>query len=240
MNPIADTLRELHRIHQQLSDLRERIERGPKQIQAREHNVARLTQVLEQVQADAKAARMLADQKQLQLKSDEGKIQDLKVKLNQAKTNREYQALREQIAASEMANSVLADEILDALEKVDELQRASEEARHNVAKGKEELEVTRAAVQGKQEQLIAEVHRLEGELKASEAKLPVDAREGYQRVIRSKGSEGMAQVEGEFCAGCHRQITPNMYNSLRLGQIVFCNSCGRLLYLPEDRSIGSR
>jgi predicted nucleic acid-binding Zn-ribbon protein len=95
-------------------------------------------------------------------------------------------------------------------------------------------------VQSKQDQLIADVHRLEAELKTAEARLPADAREGYQRVVRSKGCEGMAQVEGEFCSGCHRQITPNMYNSLRLGQIVFCNSCGRLLYLPEDRSIAGR
>lgn len=239
MNPTADTLRELHRIHQQLSDLRERIERGPKQIRAREANLAKLEQTLSQVQTDAKAARVLADQKQLQLKSDEGKIQDLRVKLNQAKNNREYQALLEQIAASEMANSVLADEILEALEKVDELQGAIEEAKQNAAKSKEELQASQQAVQGKQEQLLVDVQRLEANLKAAEAALPADAREGYERIIRSLGSEGMAQVEGEFCTGCHRQITPNMYNSLRLNQIVFCKSCGRLLYLPEDRSVGS-
>ncbi len=240
MNVTTDMLRELHRIHQQLSDLRDRIERGPRQIRMRETNVARLEQVMGQSQADSKAARILADQKQLQLRSDEGKIQDLKVKLNQAKNNREYQALKEQIAASEMANSVLADEILDALEKVDELEKTVQEAKVNVGKGKDELGSLKQQVQDQRDQLLVDVQRLESELASAEERLPPDARDVYQRIIRSKGSDAMAQVEGEFCSGCHRQITPNNYNSMRLGQIVFCPSCGRLLYLPEDRSIGER
>lgn len=239
MSLITETLRELHRIHQQLSDLRDRIERGPRQIRAREGNMVKLEQVLAQVQADSKAARIMADQKQLQLKSDEAKIEDLKVKLNQAKSNKEYQLLKEQIAASEMANSVLADEILDSLEKVDELEVSIGEAKQNVATAKQELESTKQQVQSQQDNLIAEVHRLEGDLKQAEGRLPADVRENYERIIRSKGSDGMAQVEGEFCSGCHRQLTPNNYNSLKLGQVVFCPSCGRLIYLPEDRSVGS-
>jgi len=240
MNVTPEALQELHRIHQQLSDLRDRLERGPKQITAREANVTRLEQVLSQVQAEAKAAKVAADQKNLQLKSDEGKIKDLRTKLNQANSNREYQALLEQIAASEMANSVLSDEILDALEKVDEFDKLIAEAKQNVAKGKEELATTRQNVQSKLDQLIAEVGRLEGELQASESKLPADIRQDYERIVRSKGADGMAQIEGEYCGGCHRQITPNMYSSLKLNHAVFCKMCGRLLYLPEDRSVAGR
>ncbi len=56
----ADLLRTLHRIHQQLGDLRERLERGPKQIKAREANVARLEADLAQAKADSKTARAAA------------------------------------------------------------------------------------------------------------------------------------------------------------------------------------
>lgn len=237
MSVTADTLRELHRLHQQLSDLRDRVDRGPRQVKARDATVIKLEQTLAQVQADSKAARIAADQKQLQLKSDEAKIHDLTIKQNQAKSNKEYQLLKEQIAASEMANSVLADEILDALEKCDQLEASIAEAKQNLVKGREDLEGSKQTVQARQEGLIGEVHRLEVDLKAAEERLPADVRADYDRIIRSKGSEGMAQVEGEFCTGCHRQITPNMYNSLRLSHVIFCKSCGRLLYLPEDRTV---
>src|ERR1700684_62266 len=95
----AGALRELHRIHRQLSDLRERKERGPKTIRAREANLSRLAEELARLQADHKAARMRSDQKQLLLKTGEEKILGLKVKLNAAASNREYQALKDQIAA---------------------------------------------------------------------------------------------------------------------------------------------
>ena len=52
----------------------------------------------------------------------------LKAKLNAAASNREYQALKDQIAADQMAGSVLADEILEALEKIDELAAVSRRA----------------------------------------------------------------------------------------------------------------
>ena len=62
---------------------------------------------------------MAVDKKQLQLKTGEDKVKDLRYKLNASTSNREYQALLEQIAADEMANSVLADEILEGLDACD-------------------------------------------------------------------------------------------------------------------------
>ncbi|HEY4309249.1 MAG TPA: phospholipase [Pirellulales bacterium] len=240
MPATTNVLRDLHRIHQQLGDLRDRLERGPKQIKAREANVTRLEAELTQTKANVKAARVTADQKQLMLKTGEGKIADLKTKLNQASSNREYQALRDQIAADEMANSVLADEILEALEKIDEIGGSVVEAEQKVAKSKEELTKIRQQVAEQHDNLVGDVRRLEGELKEAEGALPEDFRDAYIRITKSKGSDAMAQVENGCCTGCYQQITQNMHNNLLMQRIVFCQgSCGRLLYLPEDRTPGA-
>ena len=134
----AASLRELHRIHRQLSDLRERLDRGPKQIKARQANAAAAEEKLAKTHADSKAARVAIDQKQLLLRSGEAKIFELKNKLNTCHTNREYQALRDQILADEMANSVLSDEILEAMERSDLFKHSIAEAEQQVAKAKEE------------------------------------------------------------------------------------------------------
>jgi predicted nucleic acid-binding Zn-ribbon protein len=199
----ATTLRDLHRIHVQLGDLRERSARGPKQIKAREAAVARLEEELAAARNQHKAAR----------------------------------ALLEQIAADEMANSVLADEILEAMEKVDELHAAIGEAESRANKGKEELAKVRAAVRDQQGLLDGDVKRLEGELREAETALPVELKDAYDRVVKSKGADAMAAVEGESCGGCYNTITPNMFNALYMGRIETCRNCGRLLYLPEDRNI---
>ena len=238
MSVTAGVLRELHRIHRQLGDLRERLDRGPKQIKARQTAVARLEGDLAQVKAELKAARVGADQKQLLLKSGEAKVRELKVKLNAANSNREYQALKDQIAADEMAGSVLADEILEALEKIDGFAATIDEAEQNLAKGREELAKVEQHVRGQHDLMIADVQRLESDLNKVEVELPSDFRDAYQRVVKGKGSDAMAQVEGETCGGCYHHLTANIFSSLLMDRVVCCQSCGRMLYLPEDRTPG--
>ncbi len=232
----AASLRELHRIHRQLSDLRERLERGPKQIKARQANAAAAEEKLAKAHADSKAARVAVDQKQLLLRSGEAKIFDLKNKLNTCHTNREYQALRDQILADEMANSVLSDEILEAMERGDTFKHTIAEAEQQVAKAKEDLTKLQQTVRAQEETLLGEVARLEKELREAETGLPDDLREAYQRIVKVLGEDAMAQVEGESCGGCHKQLTPNVMSQLSMATVVFCKTCGRLLYLPEDRT----
>lgn len=239
MSDLLATLRELHRIHQQLADLRDRMERGPRQIKAREANLARLEADVERVREEQKQARMAVDQKNLQLRTGESKIADLKGRLNQASSNREYQTFKEQIAADEMANSVLEDEILESMEKVDEYKQIVAETEATFKQGQEEFTQAKKQVSEQHEKLETEIARLQDQLVTTEAKLPEDVQDTYQRIIRGKGSEGLAAVESNSCSGCYQQITPQNYNALSMGHAVFCGSCGRLLYLLEEKRYGS-
>ena len=51
------------------------------------------------------------------------------------------------------------------------------------------------------------------------------------------GTEGiaarLATADDGVCTGCGQQITLNMQNELKLSKLVFCRSCGRLLYLLD-------
>jgi chromosome segregation ATPase len=126
-----------------------------------------LVKELAKLHGELKSGRVAMDSKQLLLKTGESKIAELKVKLNQANTNREYQALRDQIAADEMANSVLADEILEAMEKQDGLKAHVPEHEARVAKAKEELAKAQQKVRSEEDMLQSETKRLEGELVAA-------------------------------------------------------------------------
>ena len=170
-------LRTLHRIHGQLADLRERQDRGPKQVRANEAHVAHREQELARVRDEAKAMRMAADQKQLQLKTGEEKIKDLKRKLNAAASNREYQILLEQIAADDMAKSVLEDEIIEALEKIDQFQPQIGQAEAALATARQKVIEVRQEVQRQQPLIQGDMQRLEAELKECESVLPPPVRE---------------------------------------------------------------
>lgn len=226
-------LREIHRIHAQLSDLRDRLDRGPRQIRAREAQVVAQQTALDSAQSAVKETRMAADQKQLDLKSGEMKVEDLKTKLNGCSSNKEYQALLEQIAAAEMAGSVLADEILESLDKIDQLDAAVKEEESRLEIATDELAKCQQRVSTESTVIRGDIDRLETDLSGAEKGLPVDFKADYERVIRGKGADGMAEVEDQVCGACGYHITLNMHNDLLLSKPVFCKSCGCLLYIAE-------
>jgi predicted nucleic acid-binding Zn-ribbon protein len=233
MPRLTESLRTLHRIHRQHSDLRDRLARGPRQIHIAEASVKKSEADLAQAKDAFKQSKMASDEKQLQLRQREAKLVDLQAKLNMAQSNKEYQLLKDQMAADKQANSVLADEILEALEKLDHLQAAVKTAEANLGKTKDELAKVRHRVNDQQQGLESELARVSAELKAAEDELDGDFKANYQRLSKSMGEDALAPVEGECCGGCSQVLTPQTLNALRLDKPLFCQSCGRFLYLPE-------
>ncbi len=233
MTKLAESLSKLHRIHRQLADLRDRLQRGPRQIRVAEGTVKASEASLAQAKDNYKQAKMAADEKQLQLRQREARIKDLQGKLNTANNNKEYQLLKDQIAADEQGNSVLSDEILEVLERMDELQVAIKLAEDNLVKTKEELQKVRQRIDEQQQGLETDLARVSQELQAAEDLLPLDFKPEYLRMAKARGEDALAPVEAGTCGGCFQTLTPQTIDQLRLDRPLFCKSCGRLLYVAE-------
>lgn len=224
----------LHRIHRQLGDLQDRLQRGPRQVRVVEANVKNCEAEVVQAKDAYKQARLASDDKQLQLKSREARLKDLQGKLNTAQNNKEYQLLKDQMAADVQANSVLSDEILEALERLDVLQANIKTADSNLAKTKEEMAKVRKRVDDQQQGLESELARISAELKVEEDKLDGDFKPSYERLAKALGADCLAPIDGECCGGCSQVLQPQTLNLVGLDKPTFCKSCGRLLYLPKQ------
>jgi len=235
-NVSADVLRTLHRIHRQLADLRGRLERGPKRVAAAEAGVKQREEELEQARHERERLLKAIDAKQLDLRAGETKVTELQRKLNEASSNTEYQALKEQIEAKRMANSVLEDEILEAMETADRQKPKIAEAEAAVKNAQAKAEAVRAEFAQEEPRIRADLERLQAELKQVEAELPENIRENYARVVRQRGEDALAPVEGEYCGGCHQHVPVNLCAKIMMGEPIFCRTCGRMLYVPEDRA----
>ncbi len=233
MTIASEALVRLHRIHRQLGDLRGRLARGPKQVAAGAGNLAEFKAEQAKIKEVRTKTKMLADEKQLHLRQREIRLEDLQTKLNSCGSNREYQMLSEQIAADRQANSVLADEILELLERLDVLDAEVAEAEQHVAASRESLSALQEKVAAEAVLIEADITRLAADLKDAEKALTGDVRVEYNRLARTRGEDSLAEVDDQVCVGCFQTITPQMYNELKLQKAVFCKSCGRLLYLPE-------
>ncbi|MEX0715148.1 MAG: hypothetical protein WD066_01105 [Planctomycetaceae bacterium] len=229
---VAGGLEGLHRLHVRLQDVRDALARGPRQVNIRKRQVASREDELRQLEDQWKQLKMAVDGKSLQLKSNEAKINDLRAKLNAASSNREYDILRSQIDADTMANSVLEDEILEGLEKVDAKQRELgrkkvelETARRERQRLAEEVEAAQVGLQG-------DLERLEAEVKEAERILPATILDGYRRLVQAHGAAALAAVKEGVCTACNMSLLPQSRVELNSGKTLFCKSCGRLLYLP--------
>jgi predicted nucleic acid-binding Zn-ribbon protein len=74
---------------------------------------------------------------------------------------------------------------------------------------------------------MEQVARAEAELSAGRV------REEYQRLVRARGEDALAPVQGRTCAACYTEITSQQFQDLMPGQLALCKSCARILYLPE-------
>jgi predicted nucleic acid-binding Zn-ribbon protein len=228
-------LAELHRLLLAAREVQDEMERGPRQLKARQQMIAQKQDDLETQRQKHKTLRMSADQRSLQLKSNEAKIGDLKVKLNQATSNREFDIIRAQIEADAMANSVLEDEILDALEKVDAAQIAIKKLEDEVAHAKADEIRVAAEIAAAQPGFQARLAELQKAIANAEARLPENVVVPYRRLVQAHGAAALAEVDGSTCSACYVTLPPQTVMQVRSGEPLFCKTCGRLMYMTAGK-----
>ncbi|HEY0982752.1 zinc ribbon domain-containing protein [Schlesneria sp.] len=233
MSSISAGMRQLHRLRIKLREISDQLERGPRKIAARKQLIEKKKEEIEAQRNKLKQMKLAADQKNLQLKSSEGRIYDLSGKLNAAASNREYEALRSQIAADTMAKSVLEDEILEALDKVDVIQMEIKKAESDITTIESELQTLVQEVNSKEAGLKEQAAALEVEIAQAEEILPPDIVPQYRRLVQAYGADALAPVVNKSCSECYVSLTAQVYLELRAGRVRFC-TCGRLMYVAEE------
>jgi len=131
---------------------------------------------------------------------------------------------------------VLEDEIIEILEQVDGFKPKIAEVEAGLAAARHKAASVATEVQQKEPLIRGDVERLEAELKQCEAELPPLVRDMYQRIARQRGEDALAEVSDGCCAGCHQQVPLNVQAEIRMAHPMFCRSCGRLLYWPEEKA----
>ncbi|MFM8584612.1 MAG: zinc ribbon domain-containing protein [Planctomycetaceae bacterium] len=234
--PTDRVLPELHRLLTAMEQCQEEIDRGPRQLRARGQTTAARQQALDDRKQAHKQLRLLSDQKSLQLKSNETKLGDLRGKLNQASSNREFDAIKVQIEADKVANSVLEDEILETLEKVDQAQVDIRRLEEELAAAKAEEErygkQVAAALPGLEQRLAG----LQSDLAEVETRLPPEVLPAYRRLVQAHGAGALAAVDNATCTSCYVRLTSQNAVSITQGQMMFCRTCGRLLYAADENA----
>ena len=191
---------------------------------------------LEKLQAEYRLLLSDAKNKELEVNAHDQAIAKRKSQLQEAKTNKEYQALQVQIQADEAARDTLDEKALEAIEKAERFALKLPPVEAEVKKAQELYETTKKKFLSEKPQIESEIAEYNKELQIEEAKMAKEFRDVYDRLVRSVGGDNaLAVVEGQkYCGGCNHQIPVNSLAHVLAKKPVTCSSCARLLYVPVD------
>ncbi len=235
MTTTANSLREIHSLHQRAKAIQDRLSSHPKTVAARNVIVAKKETSLEQSKKELQQVKVSKGLKETQRKSVLAKIDDFSSKLLTVKKNEEYKAIQNEIALLKSQMGKIDDELIESELDIEDRAEKIKELEAEVAKLKSELTAFLKKFDENKPADDANLADLSRQIADAEAIIPIEIRDSYQRVIRQRGADALALVEEGACSGCFMAVTSQMVNDLiNCDKLVFCRSCGRVLYMAEE------
>ncbi|MFM1801097.1 MAG: hypothetical protein RJA81_449 [Planctomycetota bacterium] len=234
MTTTANSLREIHALHQRAKAIQDRLNSHPKTVAARNALVNKKQNATDDFKKEIQQLKVTKATKETQRKSLLQKIEDYSTKLLSVKKNEEYKAIQNEIALVKSQVNKVDDELIDFELSLEDRYEKLKVLEADLDKAKSDLEAFIKKAEQDRPTDEANLGNLSKQIADAESIIPIDLREDYNRVIRQKGADALALVEDGACTGCFMAVTSQMINDLiNCDTLVFCRTCGRVLYMAE-------
>ena len=231
MNFQLSLLVKLQQLDLKLHDLEKQQQQIPQRLQAAQLPVDQarkraedLKTLLETIAAERRSGEQ-------DLSAHESHVQKMRERLNELKTNKEYQAHLFEIEMANKKKDALEERVLLAMERGEEKRKELDEVEQLLQDVTRTLEQEKSDLETLSARLADEVARIEQEKQNLMTSLEKRVHHRYSMLKSSLKLVVVATVQGETCQGCQLQIPPQLVASVkRADDLLTCPYCHRILY----------
>lgn len=237
---MSDLLGQLYRLQSRLLFVREREKK-------RDTVPAELMEVDREYRDKVDAVTGLKtrlSQAELEKRKADAELADLRERLKKyqsqlrsVSSSREYSAALNEIDGVEKSIRATEDRFLELEEEIESARTDLETREKNLPTETEEHEEKLKDWRAEQRTINEELVSAKDEIAQLEAGIPPRDRAEFHRLVDKKHGLAVVLAVGGSCSACHVKIRPAAMQILKQGrEIVYCDSCKRILYYEPQSS----
>jgi predicted nucleic acid-binding Zn-ribbon protein len=221
-----------------LQELRQQIAAIASAVTTKEHEAAAQQLRLNELESRHREA-------ELQLKEEEGKIKEKRVRQNRIRNERELMAVRREIELMKEANEKIEETGIQLLEQIEQEKARLTQTQTQIEELKQKMGEESGQVETQIAALEREAKRERSEREKFTREIDADLCARYERIFAKRGGVVVVEIRSDTCQGCYMRIPPHMSNQIRssvqvnASTIFHCPHCGRILHwrpIPEGES----
>jgi len=248
MGSILDALHHLQEIELQLTDVRQRVKGRHQAVRAQEKRIASLTSDLDAKRKAIRDKQVESDRLGLDVKSFEERMSKLRAALNTSKTTKEYSAVLVELNTHKADCAKVEERTLALLGEIDAARKLLQQEEARLADENARLTDAQKAARDYEQQVADRMGTLAAEREQAATAVPPTVLGIFGRVAEKHEGQAMALVvrtnprrEEFVCSGCNMGVTLQQVNAIvSRDEPIFCNTCGRILYLERSVASGAR
>lgn len=238
---VTKQLLALFRVDKEIRGLSSRLNAAERFLGEQTRQLADISTQVSSLQAQLRQLQASANNAEGESKRIEAHINELREKMNNAQTNKEYKALLSEVNNLKEQRSSFDDEALAHMEKIEQIK-----AKLGTLEGsRTEREKVRGVAESERQERADEIAAKLAELRNKRAELaagvPKDALTIYEELLAQRGEDAMAPLEvvdrkrHEFVCGSSMMSVPvEVAAQLMQGRLTISPNDGCILYLTEQ------
>lgn len=238
---VTKQLLALFRVDKEIRGLSSRLDGAERFLGEQTRQLADIATQVSSLEAQLRQLQASASNAEGESKRIEAKIDELREKMNNSQTNKEYKALLSEVNNLKEQRGSFDEEALGHLEKIEQIKAKLEEL--SQAKGEREKvrSVAETDRQDRADEIASKLAELRSKRDTLAEDVPASAMAIYQELLEQRGEDAMAPLEivdrkrHEFVCGSSMMSVPvEVAASLMQGKLTISPNDGCILYLTEQ------